>query len=203
MVAKNISNIGVRMPQTILNKLLQDEIALLAKTHGISANVLEKFADFTIANYKKKPSKTKVFKDTKTQKALTRPQLTKAIYEHFAVSSTPELKKSSGFQLATSSMGKIDLSKNAGWEMLYRKFIDVLPNEANEEGHGCINGINIFKYDMPWRTFGLDPKASTTEDIKSAYHQLSKIYHPDNSATGNAEIFARLTVFYKSLTQKF
>lgn len=43
------------MPQTVLNKLLQDEITLLAKTHKISADVLEKFAGFTIANYKKKP----------------------------------------------------------------------------------------------------------------------------------------------------
>ena len=183
------------MPQTTLNKFIQDEIALLAKTHGISADVLKEFADFTIANYKKKPPKT--------LKPLTNKQLKEAIYIHFNVKDTKELKKSSGFQLATSSMGKLDLGKNAGWEMLYRKFIDVLPNEVNEEGHGCINGINIFKYDMPWRTFGLDPKASTTEDIKSAYHQLSKIYHPDTSATGNAEIFARLTVFYKSLTQKF
>jgi hypothetical protein len=199
MVAKNISDIGVRMPQTTLNKFIQDEIALLAKTHGISADVLEEFASFTIANFKKKVKE----KVKEKEKALTRPQLTKAVYEHFAVSNTPELKKSNAFQLATSSMGKLDLSKNAGWEMLYRKFIDVLPNEANEEGHGCINGINIFKYDMPWRAFGLDPKTSTTEDIKSAYHQLSRIYHPDNSSTGNAEIFDRLTVFYKGLTQKF
>lgn len=191
------------MPQIILNKLLQNEIALLAKTHGISADVLEKFADFTISNYKKKPTKPKPPKPPKPPKALTRSQLTKEVYEHFAVGSTPELKKSNAFQLATSSMGKLDLSKNAGWEMLYRKFIDVLPNEVNEEGHGCINGINIFKYDMPWRIFGLDPKTSTTEDIKSAYHQLSKIYHPDNSSTGDAEIFDRLTIFYKSLTHKF
>ncbi len=191
------------MPQTTLNKFIQDEIALLAETHGISANVLERFADFIIANYKKKDPKLKVSKTLKTKKALTNAQLKEAIYKHFDVKDTKELKKSSGFQLATSSMGKLDLSKNAGWEMLYRKFIDVLPNEANEEGHGCINGINIFKYDMPWRTFGLDPKTSTTEEIKSAYHQLSRIYHPDNSSTGDAEIFDRLTVFYKGLTQKF
>ncbi|MBM0743002.1 DnaJ domain-containing protein [Phormidium sp. CLA17] len=182
------------MPQTILNKLLQDEIALLAKTHGISADVLEKFADFTIVNFKKKDPKPK---------PLTGKQLKEAVCKHFDVKDIKELKKSSGFQLATSSMGKLDLSKNAGWEMLYRKFIDVLPNEANEKGHGCINGINIFKYDMPWRTFGLDPKTSSTEDIKSAYHQLSKIYHPDTSSTGDAEVFDRLTVFYKSLTYKF
>ena len=179
------------MPQTNLNKFIQDEIALLAKTHGISADVLKEFADFTIENYKKKLKK------------LTNKQLKETIYMHFNVKDTKELKKSSGFQLATSSMGKLDLGKNAGWEMLYRKFIDVLPNESNEEGHGCINGINIFKYDMPWRAFGLDPKTSTTEDIKSAYHQLIRIYHPDNSLTGDAEIFDRLTVFYKSLTHKF
>ena len=194
MVAKNISNIGVRMPQTILNKLIQDEIALLARNHEISADVLKRFADFTIANFKKKDPKIK---------PLTGKQLKEAICKHFDVKDAKELKKSSSFQLATSSMENLDLRKNAGWEMLYRKFIDVLPNEANEEGYGCINGINIFKYDMPWQAFGLDPKTSTTEDIKSAYYQLSKIYHPDKSSMGNAEIFDRLTVFYKSLTHKF
>ncbi len=191
------------MPQVTLNKLLQDEITRLTEISNLSASAFEEFAQFVIANYKKKDPKPKVVKPPKAPKALTGAQLKEAICTHFDVKDAKELKKSSGFQLATSSMENLDLRKNAGWEMLYRKFIDVLPNEANEEGHGCINGINIFKYDMPWRAFGLDPKASTTEDIKSAYHQLSKIYHPDKSSTGNAEIFDRLTVFYKSLTHKF
>lgn len=74
--------------------------------------------------------------------------------------------------------------------------------QEGEEGYGCINGINIFKYDLPWRVFGLDPDRATDEDIKAAFYRLSKIYHPD-SPTGDDKIFQRLTLFYKSLTEKF
>ncbi len=98
-------------------------------------------------------------------------------------------------------MDGLDLSKRESWESLYRKLIGVLPDEEDDQGYGCINGINIFKYDLPWRVFGLNPKTATTEDIKSAYHKLSSIYHPDKG--GDAEIFSRLNVFYKSLTEKF
>jgi hypothetical protein len=105
--------------------------------------------------------------------------------------------------MATSGIGKIDLSKKEGWEILYRKFIGILPHETNEQGYGCINGINIFKYNMPWNVFGLDPQVATTEEVKDAYRKLSKIYHPDIPQTGDSKIFERLTIFYKSLTDRF
>jgi preprotein translocase subunit Sec63 len=87
--------------------------------------------------------------------------------------------------------------------MLYRKLIGILPNEVGETGPGCVNGINILRYDRPWEAFGLDPKTATTEQVKTAYRNLSKIYHPDNRETGDAAVFNRLTVFYNSLTEKF
>ncbi len=37
--------------------------------------------------------------------------------------------------------------------------------------------------------FELDPKTASKEDIKNAYYRLSKIYHPDNQETGDAEVF--------------
>lgn len=105
--------------------------------------------------------------------------------------------------MATTSMGNLNLSKKAAWEALYRKVIGVLPEEKNAVGYGCINGIDIFKYDLPWQTFGLDRKTAGDEDIKSAYRDLSKIYHPDIPDTGDARIFNRLTIFYKSLSERF
>jgi DnaJ domain len=189
------------MVEVKLNSLIKDEISRIANVYGIEAQSLEDFAHFVVENHKKKDPKPKVAKVVKA-KPLTLTQLKKSIYEYFKVSDTKELKESETFQMATSAMGKVDLSKKDGWEKLYRKLVGVLPNEENEKGYGCINGIDIFKYDMPWKVFALDSTSSTDEDVKSAYRELSKIYHPDKPE-GDAQVFDRLTTFYKSLTEKF
>jgi hypothetical protein len=137
------------------------------------------------------------------KKELTIQQIKNAVYQSFGVKDTSELKKSHQFQMAVSSLGKINYSKKQGWESLYRNFIGILPNEEDEKGYGCLNGINIFKYDLPWRVFDLEPEMASTSDIKNAYRRLSKIYHPDNSATGDGKIFDRINVFYRSLTEGF
>ncbi len=192
------------MPQTSLNKLIQDEIAHLTELNHISSETLEKFAIFVIENHKKAPKATKTSKSRTTKpKPLTTTQLKEAVYQKFGVADTKGLKQCSAFQLATSGMENLNLSKKEDWEVIYRKTIGILPGEDQEEGFGCINGINIFKYDLPWRAFSLNPQQATDEDVKTAYRNLSKVYHPDNRDTGNAEIFDRLTTFYKSLTYKF
>lgn len=180
-----------------LNSYLRNEIARLSEIHGISTSALEEFAQFVIDNHKKKglvdPAPVVV-------KPLTLPQLKAAIYEHFSVKDTTQLKKSGSFQMATDGMDNLNLGGKEGWERLYRKFIGILPGEENQQGYGCINGINVFNYFKPWQVFGLDPKVATTKDIKTAYHNLSKIYHPDNQETGDATIFDCLTVMYKSIS---
>jgi DnaJ domain len=181
-----------------LNTLLRDEIARIAASSEIDPTTLESFALFVIENHRKKVTKPKPPKIKK----LTLAQIKAAVFEHFGVADTKLLKKSSTFVMATSGM-TVNLSGKEGWEALHRKFVGILPGEDGEKGHGCVNGINIFKYTLPWRTFGLDPKTASTEDIKAAYRDLSKIYHPDMGATGDAQIFERLTVFYKSLTEQF
>lgn len=180
-----------------LNELIQNEIARITELYGIDSVVLEEFAHFAIENHKKKPLKKSA------KKPLTLAQLKSAVYQHFDVADTATLKKAGSFQMATSGMEKLELGKKEGWEILYRKFIGILPEEENATGYGCINGINIFKYDLPWKAFGLDPKTATTDEVKAAYRELSKIYHPDIPETGNAEVFNRLTIFYKSLTERF
>jgi hypothetical protein len=174
-----------------LNSYLQNEIARLAEMQGVSTSVFEEFAHFVIENYKKKEP---------IVKPLTLAQIKAAIYQHFSVENTTELKKSGAFKMATDGMDTLNLSVKDGWEKLYRKFIGILPGEENQQGFGCINGINVFNYFKPWQVFGLDPQIATNQDIKNAYHRLSKIYHPDVPKTGDAAIFDCLTVMYKSIS---
>lgn len=174
-----------------LNSYLQHEIARLAEIHGLSTLVFKEFAHFVIENHKKKDPKIK---------PLTLTQIKAAIYQHFSVKNTTELKKSGAFKMATDGMDTLNLSVKDGWEKLYRKFIGILPGEENQQGYGCINGINVFNYFKPWQVFELDPQTATPQDIKNAYYRLSKIYHPDVPQTGDAAIFDCLTVMYKSIS---
>lgn len=176
----------------LLNKLIKNRIHQLSINQYLNEKDLKDFALFVISNYKEKDPKPL---------ALTK--LKKAIFERFEVENLTQLKKSGSFQLATSGIEKIDFNSRESLEMLYRKLIGVLPNEENEQGYACINGIDIFKYDLPWKAFGLNPKTATHEEVKNTYRELSKIYHPDIPNTGDAEIFHRLTIFYESLTEKF
>ena len=176
---------------------IQNEIERLVSLHGYNAEHLEEFAQFVIA---KKPTKSKTTsKKPKKVPALKLNEVKEAVYKYFAVSGTPELKESGEFQLATRDM-ELNLSKKESWEKLYRDFIGILPHEANETGKDCINGINIFKYFKPWQVFGLDGAIATEEQIKSAYRNLSKVYHPDNPETGNAKVFDRINTMYRSIS---
>ncbi len=199
------STVAKPMSKIILNQLIQNEISRLAEAQGIDTATIEEFTQFVIENYKKKDPKPKSPKVVKTVKVkpLTLAQIKNCVLNYFNVKDVKELKKSGSFAMATSGMGNLEFSKKDSWEKLYRKFISILPEEENETGYGCINGINIFKYDLVWKAFGLDPQTATSEDIKSAYRKLSQIYHPDIPNTGNADVFARLNVFYKSLTERF
>lgn len=205
---------------------ITDEIKRLIQEyqHGTTTaeefeNILNKFLLFVLS-----PSATKIKKPlqstkkpkptqdltTKTKKTkpthnLTKEELKKlkqSIYKYFNVKDTDALKNSNLFKMASSSLNNLDFRETDTWEKLYRKFIGVLPYEVNKQEYGTINGINIFTYNRPWQVFGLDPKTATTEDVKNSYRKLSKIYHPDNPNTGDANIFNRLTIFYESLTEK-
>lgn len=167
---------------------VKNEIARLTELHDIDPSVLEAFALF-------------VLNPPPQLQPLSLAELKDAIYKYFSVNNTADLRKSGSFKMATNGMDKPNLGVKDGWEKLYRKFVDILPNETNQEGYGCINGVNIFNYFRPWEVFGIkDPKAAEKKDIKEAYNALAKIYHPDAGATSDVAIFDRLTIMYKSIT---
>ena len=178
-----------------INSFIQHEIARITELSSIDSSVLEEFALFVIDNHKKKEPVVKPIK----VKPLPLTQIKLAIYQYFSVKNTTELKKSGSFSMATDGMSDLNLTVKNGWEKLYRKLIGILPDEENQQGDECINGINIFNYFKPWQVFNWDSKVATPQDIKNAYYALSKIYHPDVPLTGNAAIFDRLTTMYKSI----
>ena len=178
------------------NSYLRNEIARIANIHGVSTSVLEEFAHFVIENHKKKEPTVKPLK----VKPLALAQIKAAVYQQFSVKNTTELRKSGAFKMATDGMDSLNLNVKNGWEKLYRKFIGILPGEENQQGYGCINGINVFNYFKPWQVFDLDPQTATIQDIKNAYYRLSKIYHPDVPETGDANVFDCLTIMYKSIS---
>ena len=193
MKKTNVSN-GTRnssQSEVLLNAYIQNEISRLVESQDVDKQTLEEFAHFVINNYKRKPPKPK---------PLSLSQLKEAIYKYFEVKNTSALKRSGSFKMATDGMGDLNLSVKETWEKLYREFIGILPNEENQRGYGCVNGINIFNYFKPWQVFGLDPKTATSEDIKTAYRELSKIYHPDIPKTGDAQVFNRINTLYRSIS---
>lgn len=186
------------MTTLTLDKQVQDEInriSHISESGKIPINLLENLAYLVI--------KTAKVKSKNKDKSLSNNDLKKAIYNRFNVSNTQGLKNSGAFKMATDGMEKLDFRLKFTWKMLYRKFIGILPDEENQEGYGCINGINIFNYFKPWQVFNLDPKTATKEDVKNAYYQLAKIYHPDNLLTGDRAIFEQLEIMYKSILAKF
>ncbi|WP_309734366.1 molecular chaperone DnaJ [Chamaesiphon sp. OTE_75_metabat_556] len=178
-----------------INSYIQNEITKLVELHGADRSALEAFALFVVDNHKKKEKVIKILK----VKPLPLTQIKSAVYQYFSVKNTTELKKSGAFNMAVDGIDDLNLTVRSGWEQLYRKFVGILPEEENQEGYGCINGLNIFNYFKPWQVFGLDAKVANTQDIKKAYHGLSKSYHPDVPTTGDATIFDRLTTMYKSI----
>ena len=121
------------------------------------------------------------------------------VYTYFSVNNTAELKNSELYKGLTEHMGKLPLNRRDSWESLYRKFVGVLPDEIDEEGKYCINGIHIFKYFRPWQVFNLNSSTATQSDIRAAYHTLAQKYHPDSSE-GDTEVFNRINQMYRSLT---
>jgi hypothetical protein len=191
-VAKNTT-----VPPANLNSFIRAEISRILSLKEIDQESLEGFAQFVIANHKKKEPKPAKLKPLKAA------EVKAAIFDYFGVGekrTVATLRKSSRFQMETEGMDLPSLANAEGWKALYREFVGYLPGEEFQSGYGCINGVNIFQYFKPWRVFGLDPAVATHEDKKNAYYELSKLYHPDNKETGDARIFDLIKNMYASIS---
>jgi len=176
------------MPKQSISPTILSRIQSLSESEGISAQVLEDFALFVLENRR-----------TKKPKALSMTVVKAAVLAHFDVDSTTALRKSGAFKMATDGMEKLNLRLKKSWEQLYRQCVGTLPGEEAQVGDDCINGVDIFKYFRPWQVFGLDAKTASDKDIKQAYRQLSKQYHPDNQDSGSDRIFERINLMYRSI----
>lgn len=176
------------MAKRSISPAILSKIQNLSESEGINPQLLEDFAIFVLEN-----------KRAKKPKSLSMTALKKAVLAHFEAKNTTALRKAGAFKMATDGMEKLNLRLKKSWEQLYRQFVGVLPGEDVQIGDNCINGIDIFKYFKPWTVFGLDAKTASNDEIKQAYHQLSKQYHPDNKTSGNAQIFDRINAMYRSI----
>lgn len=175
----------------VLPQEVRHEIARIAQSGQIDVPSLDQFAYLVLRS---------AYQEETPENSLSIDELKSAIYRRFKVKNTKELKQSGAFKMATEGIKIPDFRLKSTWEMLYRRFIDILPHELDQQGYGCINGVNVFNYFKPWQVFDLDPKTATKQDIKNAYYRLSKIYHPDNPETGDRMIFERIDLMYKSLS---
>jgi hypothetical protein len=176
------------MAKFLISATIEKKIQQISQSQGVDSQLLEEFALFVLEDGGKKV------------KPLSIAQLKAAVLKHFEVKNAADLRKAGSFKMATDGMEQLNLRLKASWETLYRKFVGVLPGEDSEAGRDCINGVDIFKYFQPWKVFGLDAKTASEEDVKQAYRQLSKQYHPDNSKTGDARIFDRINTMYQSIS---
>lgn len=184
-------------PTARLNSLIRVEISRILSLQEVNQDNLESFAQFVIANYKKKEPKPAKPKPLKVA------EIKAAVFDYFGVEekrTVTALRKNSRFQMETEGMDLPSLSSADGWKTLYREFVGYLPGEEFQSGYGCINGVNVFQYFKPWRVFGLDPATATQDDKKTAYYELSKRYHPDNQETGDARIFDLIKNMYVSIS---
>lgn len=113
-------------------------------------------------------------------------ELKQIVYTQFKVIDTVELKKQDVFKTVLSSLPNKKLTYKETWEGIISKL-------------KIIQGSSVVTLFQPWIVFSLDPQTATKQDIKKAFYRLSKVYHPDNKETGDAHVFSRLEVMYRSI----
>ena len=132
----------------------------------------------------------------KKPKAMTLAAAKKAVLSNFGCKTVTELRKNKNFTMSMTGE-TIALKSKADWMKLYRRWIGVPPEERDQMGSNCINGINVLENFRPWHVFGLDSKTASKEDVKTAFRDLAKVHHPD--VGGDKQVFERIQKMRDSL----
>ena len=132
----------------------------------------------------------------KKPKAMTLAAAKKAVLSNFGCKTVTELRKNKNFTMSMTGE-TIALKSKADWMKLYRRWIGVPPEERDQTGSNCINGINVLENFRPWHVFGLDSKTASKEDVKNAFRALAKVHHPDKG--GDKQVFERIQKMRDSL----
>ena len=173
---------STRKKRPNINKV-KAKIHEIVRAHGYDEQILLGFAEFVNGG---------------TFKAIepSMQDLKNAVITAFDCSSYKELKKNSTFELFVQEHN-LKMNRKASWLKAYRKFVGLPDNERNAIGNTSINGVDVMRNFLPWKVFALDPRTATSEDIKSAFNQLAKEYHPDHG--GSADVFEKLKTMRDSL----
>jgi hypothetical protein len=163
------------------------KIRELSKGHGYDEQVLLTFAQFINAGE---------FKPVEPSMQ----EMKQAVIESFGCSSYQDLKKNSGFTLFVQDHA-LNMNNKVAWLKAYRKFVGLPDSERDAIGDTSINGVDVLRNFLPWKVFALNPQSATAEDVKSAFNELAKIYHPDRG--GNAEVFNQLKLMRDSLLSAY
>jgi len=165
-----------------INKV-RAEIRQLAQKYDYDEQVLLKFAEFVNGG---------AFKPVEPSMQ----ELKVAVITAFECSSYQELKQNGIFTLFVQEH-KLKMNQKTAWLKAYRKFVGLPENELNAISNTSINGVDVLRNFLPWEVFQLNPKTATSEDIKSAFNQLAKEYHPDHG--GHPDVFEKLKSMRDSL----
>ena len=102
----------------------------------------------------------------KKPKAMTLAAAKKAVLSKFGCKTVTELRKNKNFTMSMTGE-TIALKSKADWMKLYRRWIGFPPDERDQTGSNCINGINVLENFRPWHVFGLDSKTASKDDVKN------------------------------------
>ena len=89
------------------------------------------------------------------------------------------------------------VTKNRASQIIMSSIITAFINTFVEYGKNP-SIQQIHRQDDAYKTLGLSRNASD-EEIRSTYRKLAKLYHPDNSTTGNTEMFTKINEAYHTI----
>ena len=89
------------------------------------------------------------------------------------------------------------VTKNRASQIIMSSIITAFINTFVEYGKNP-SIQQMQRQDDAYKTLGLSRNASNDE-IRAAYRKLAKLYHPDNSSTGNTEMFTKINEAYHTI----